>query len=83
MSGENYLLGVVVLVAVVGPLWLAAYRLRAHVVPEWSGRWHWSPTWSSALRCSKPARSCSEPSVSPGAVRWSRPRWELGSPSLW
>jgi hypothetical protein len=37
MSGATYLLGVVVLIAIVWPLWLAARHLRARVVPEWSG----------------------------------------------
>jgi hypothetical protein len=37
VSAGTYLLGVGVLVAIAWPLWLAARRLRAHVVPEWSG----------------------------------------------
>ena len=37
MSAETYLLGLVVLVAIVGPIWIAARRVRAHVVPDWSG----------------------------------------------
>src|SRR5437879_5890263 len=41
VSDETYLLGVVVLVAVVGPLRIAARRLRARVVPDWSG----APAW--------------------------------------
>ncbi|HEY5172844.1 MAG TPA: hypothetical protein VIK54_14035 [Acidimicrobiia bacterium] len=41
MSGESYLLGLVVLVAIAGPLWLVARRMRAVLVPAWSGPQAW------------------------------------------
>ncbi len=37
MSAETYLLGLVVLVAIVGPIWIAARRVRTRIVPDWSG----------------------------------------------
>jgi hypothetical protein len=41
VSGETYLLGLVVIVAIAGPLWLVARRLRAGLIPDWSGPLAW------------------------------------------
>ena len=41
MSGESYVLGLVVLVAIAGPLWLVARRLRTGLLPDWSGPQAW------------------------------------------
>jgi hypothetical protein len=41
VSGESYLLGLVVIVAIAGPLWLVARRLRAGLIPDWSGPQAW------------------------------------------
>ena len=41
MSGESYVLGLVVLLAIAGPLWLVARRLRTGLLPDWSGPQAW------------------------------------------
>ncbi len=41
MSAGSYVLGLVVLVAIAGPLGLVARRLRMRLVPDWSGSQAW------------------------------------------
>jgi hypothetical protein len=41
VSGESYVLGLVVLLAIAGPLWLVARRLRTGLLPGWSGPQAW------------------------------------------